>query len=93
MDIRILTELLNEVLRLLVKRNEVKTPVMTNVVLSGSVAAGYTSVTMTTSADFAGTILGLAVAASTTYTFSSNGNPLSAIAYTRSAGSITIIAM
>lgn len=93
MDIRILTELANEILRVLAKRNETKTPAMTNVTSSGTVAAGYSSVTMTTSADFAGTILGLAVAASTTYTFSSNGNPLSAIAYTRSAGSITIIAI
>ena len=93
MDIRILTELLNEVLRLLAKRNETKTPVMTSVSANGTVAAGYTSVTMVTSADFVGTILGLAATASTTYPFSSNGNPLSAITYTRAAGSIQIIAM
>jgi len=93
MDIRILTELTNEILRILAKMNETKTPIMTNVSTSGTVAAGYASVTMVTSADFVGTILGLAATASTTYPFSSNGNPLSAITYTRTAGSIQIIAM
>ena len=93
MDIRTLTELLNEVLRLLAKRNEIKTPVMTSVSANGTVAAGYTSVTIVTSADFAGTILGSTAIASTTYPFSSNGNPLSEITYTITTGSIQIIAM
>ena len=93
MDIRALTELANEILRILAKMNETKTPVMTNVTASGTVAAGYTSITMVTSTDFVGTILGLAATASTTYPFSSNGNPLSAITYTIGAGSIQIIAM
>ena len=93
MDIRILTELLNEVLRLLAKRNETKTPIMTSVSSSGTILSGYTSVTIVTSSDFAGTILGLTATASTTYPFSSNGNPLSEITYTITAGSIQIIAM
>ena len=93
MEIRVLTDIANEILRLLAKMNATKTPVLSSVSSSGSVAEGYTSVTLITSSDFAGTILGTAATASTTYTFSANGNPLSAIAYTRSAGTIQIIAM
>lgn len=93
MDIRILTELVNQILRLIAKQTEVKTPIMSSVTSSGSVAAGYSSVTLITSSDFSGTILGTTATANTTYTFYSNGNPLSDIAYTRSAGTIQIIAM
>ena len=93
MDIRILTELVNQILRLIAKRTEVKTPIMSSVTSSGSVSAEYSSVTLITSSNFSGTILGTTATASTTYTFCSNGNPLSAISYTISAGTIQIIAM
>lgn len=93
MEVRALTEITNEILRILARMNSVKTPVMTSVSTSGTIAAGYTSVTLITSADFAGTILGTTAVASRTYPFSSNGNPLSEIVYTRSAGTIQIIAM
>lgn len=56
------------------------------------VAAGKKSITFTTSSDFVGTILGVARAASTTYSFSAD-NPsrtLAAIPYTVTAGSMII---
>lgn len=58
---------------------------------NGSVSAGALAVTLTTSDDFAGTINGIARAASTAYVFNpTNGRTLPAIAYTFTAGSIII---
>ena len=93
MEIRALTDLVNEILKLIAKKNIVKTPVMKSVSISGSLNSGYTSITLITSSDFAGTILGFTASASTTYPFSSNGNPLSEIPYVITSGSIQIIAM
>lgn len=70
----------------------VETPTASVVTASGTVSAGAKSVSFTTDSSFAGTILGQAVLASTTYSYSvSNPNAtLAAIAYTRSAGSMRI---
>jgi len=70
----------------------VETPTASTVSSSGTVSAGKKSVTFTTDSSFVGTILGEVRAASTTYSFSvANPNAtLSAIAYTRSAGSMVI---
>lgn len=69
-----------------------ETPTGSTVSVSGSVAAGKTSVTMITSSDFVGTILGVTANPSTIYPFqvTSPGKTLAAIVYTRSAGSINI---
>lgn len=59
--------------------------------LSGSVVAGARSVLFITSSDFAGSIAGVTRGADESLSFSSQtGNSLSAIPYTRSAGSIDI---
>jgi len=58
---------------------------------SGSVAAGATSVTILSSSDFSGTVAGAAFSASIAENFTAQpGSTLAAIAYTRSAGTLTI---
>lgn len=58
---------------------------------SGSVTAGATSVTIFSSSDFVGTVAGAAFSASIAENFTAQpGSTLGAIAYTRSAGSLTI---
>lgn len=71
----------------------IETPSATIVTDSSAspVIAGKVSVTFTTSSDFAGTILGVARDPATIYSFSSSlGKTLTAIAYTVTAGSMTI---
>ena len=89
MDIRVLTNLVNEILRKLT--SDEKTFTNSVVTTSGSVAAGASMVTMITSADYTGTILGATGTASTTYTFNpGSGNTISSLSYTITAGSIQI---
>lgn len=71
-----------------------ETPTATLVTDSAAspVVAGKTAVTFTTSSDFAGTILGVARLPNVAYCFTptSMGKTLSSIAYTVTAGSMTI---
>ena len=70
-----------------------RTPAFTAATSSGTVTAGAKSVTFIFSTDFAGTILGTTIDLSTmgSITFTApSGDTLSAIAYTRSAGTIYI---
>lgn len=69
-----------------------ETPSASSVNSSGTVLSGAVRVAFTTNSSFAGTILGVARAASTTYTFqvTSPGKKLTSIAYTISAGSMII---
>jgi antitoxin (DNA-binding transcriptional repressor) of toxin-antitoxin stability system len=69
-----------------------QTPGLAIVTQTGTVAAGYNSVSMTTSNDFVGTILGVVVPDSMTVNWSTDDtNHLSAIPYTVTAGSIVIV--
>jgi len=61
----------------------------TTVTTSGSIASGYSSVSMLTSNDFIGTILGDISTSNTGYTFNTYGLP--AIPYTITQGNIQII--
>lgn len=68
-----------------------QTPTFDAVVASGSVAAGAKSVSFTSSADFAGSILGTPFPPNSSIGFSAqNGKSLSALVYTRSAGTLYI---
>jgi len=69
-----------------------RTVTRTSVAVSGSIALGSRSVSMETSSDFAGTILGVTAQADRVYEFAVNQNDdtLGAIAYTLTAGSIII---
>lgn len=58
---------------------------------SGSVAAGKTSITLLSSSDFVGTVAGAAFSASIAENYTAQpGSTLAALAYTISAGSLTI---
>lgn len=68
-----------------------QTPSRSVVTTSGSVTAGAASVTILSSSDFAGTVLGAAFLPSLAETYeAAAGNTLAAIAYTITAGSLTI---
>ena len=69
-----------------------RTATRTSVAVSGSVALGSRSISIETSSDFAGTILGVTAQADRVYEFAVNQNDdtLGAIAYTLTAGSIII---
>lgn len=67
-------------------------PTKTTVSVSGSVTAGKYAVTFITSDDFVGTILGDSTGVSEVITFSTDYNAvLEALAYTITAGSLTIL--
>jgi hypothetical protein len=69
-----------------------RTPSLDIATGSGSVTSGAQSVTIVTSSDFSGTILGTSVSTNKAFTWSSKLNDtLAAIAYTISAGSLTIL--
>lgn len=69
-----------------------RTPSRTLVTSSGAVAAGSRSVSLETSDDFVGTILGVSANPSTVYNYAVNQNDddLDAIAYVITSGSIII---
>jgi hypothetical protein len=73
------------------RSGRVETPTRSVVIVSGTVAAGATSVTIVSSEDFSGTVLGVAFSPSRAETFNAQpGNTLAAIVYTRAAGFLTI---
>lgn len=68
------------------------TPQATTAVTTGSVASGKVAVSLTTSSDFIGTILGATVTANTSINLSAEiGSTLLSIAYTITTGSILIV--
>ncbi len=68
-----------------------QTPTFIAAVLSGTVAAGAKSVSFTSSADFAGSILGTTFPPNSSIGFAAqDGHSLSALVYTRSAGTLYI---
>lgn len=69
-----------------------RTPTRASVAVSGSVAAGARSVSMETSSDFSGTILGFTAQPDRVYDFAvqQNDDTLGAIAYVITTGSIII---
>ncbi len=72
-----------------------RTPSVAVAIVSGSVTAGARSVSIAPSSDFAGTILGTTITGTTnggSFTWTAGQNDtLAAIAYTRTAGSLTIL--
>jgi len=68
-----------------------RTPALTSVTASGSVTAGKKSVAFLASDDFVGTVAGGTLPAGKAISFEADGSDtLSAIAYTRSAGTLYI---
>lgn len=69
----------------------VRTAAVTVATGNGSVTAGKKSVSINSSSDFSGTVTGAALPASGVVTFAADGaDTIGAIAYTISAGSLTI---
>ncbi len=96
MKLRILSLLLILCLAPIAEAQRIRTPSIVTAVVSGSVPEGARKVTFLFSSDFAGTVLGATFsgAANSFLTIDApDGDTLGAIAYTRTAGTIRIVAV